>query len=159
MIDRKPEREITDPEELAYVLERAKILRLGMCRNNEPYVVPMNYGIGEGCLFLHSSMKGKKAGYLAANPRVCFELEADVAPIEAEAPCGYTMRFRSIVGYGTVTVLETAEEKLAGLKAIMAHYSERQFADGDFLEKVLAKTQVMRLEIESMRGAKHGWNS
>lgn len=158
MIDRKPEREITDPEELQYVLERAEILRLGMCAGNEPYVVPMNYGLGEHCLFLHSSKQGKKADMLRANPRVCFELEVDVALTEAEAPCGFTMRFRSLVGYGTVTPLETREEKLHGMKQIMAHYSDTPFQDGDFLEKVLDKTQVMRLDIESMRGAKHGWN-
>ncbi|BBD09781.1 pyridoxamine 5'-phosphate oxidase family protein [Desulfovibrio ferrophilus] len=158
MIDRKPNREITDQEELQYVLERSKILRLGLCADNEPYVVPMNYGIGEGCLYLHSSQKGKKADMLRANPRVCFEMETDVALIEADAPCGFTMRFRSIVGYGTAAFLENAEEKLAGLKIIMAHYSDTTFKDGDFLEKALAKTAVIRLDIESMRGAKHGWN-
>lgn len=158
MIDRKPNREITDPEELAYVLERSKILRLGMCRDNEPYVVPMNFGLGEGCLYLHSSTKGRKAEFLAANPRVCFELETDVALIESEAPCGYTMRFRSVVGYGSVSVLEDPDEKLAGLTTIMAHYSDRSWKDEEFNEKALAKTRVMRLDIESMRGAKHGWD-
>ncbi|MBU1003953.1 MAG: pyridoxamine 5'-phosphate oxidase family protein [Proteobacteria bacterium] len=158
MIDRKPEREITDPDELLHVLERAKILRLGMCAGNEPYVVPMNYGLGENCLFLHSSPRGKKADMLRANPRVCFEMETDVALIEGDAPCGFTMRFRSIVGYGMASFLETREEKLHGMKQIMAHYSDTEFKDEDFLEKVLAKTSVMRLDIESMRGAKHGWN-
>ncbi|WP_461211467.1 pyridoxamine 5'-phosphate oxidase family protein [Desulfocurvus sp. DL9XJH121] len=158
MIDRKPEREITDQEELARVLEKALVLHLGMCGEDGPYVVPMSYGLGQGCLFLHSSLKGKKAAMLRADQRVCFSLEADTAVIESDGPCGYTMKFKSVVGYGRVVFLEAPEDKLAGLKAIMAHYSETDWADGDFNPKVLDKTLVMRLDIESMRGAKHGWN-
>lgn len=159
MIDRKPDRRITDPEELDYVLRKAQILRLGMCGPDGPYVVPMNFGIGEGCLYLHSSPKGKKADILRANPRVCFELETDVALIEDDKPCGFSMKFKSIVGYGTIAVLESEAEKLAALRAIMAHYTEVGFPDEAFPEKVLAKTLAMRLDIESLTGAKHGWNS
>lgn len=158
MIERKPERRITDPEELAHVLRKAQILRLGMAGPDGPYVVPMNYGIGEGCLYLHSSCKGRKAETLRADPRVCFELETDVALIEDDKPCGFSMKFKSIVGFGRVVVLETVAEKRAGLRAIMAHYTEGEYPDEAFPEAVLAKTCVMRLDIESMTGARHGWN-
>ncbi|MCK9239849.1 pyridoxamine 5'-phosphate oxidase family protein [Desulfocurvus sp.] len=158
MIERKPERRITDPEELAHVLRKAQILRLGMCGPEGPYVVPMNYGMGEGCLFLHSSCSGRKARTLRADPRVCFELETDVALIEDDKPCGFSMKFKSIVGFGRVVALDSLAEKRQGLRAIMAHYTGREFPDEAFPEKVLARTCVMRLDIESMTGARHGWN-
>lgn len=158
MIDRKPEREITDPEELLRVLAKALVLHLGMGGEDGPYVVPMNFGLGEGCLYLHSSKKGKKADMLRADQRVCFQLETDTSLVRSDKPCGFTMKFKSVVGYGRVVFLDTPEEKLAGLKAIMAHYSSEAWDDADFNAKVLEKTDVMRLDIESMRGAKHGWN-
>ncbi len=159
MIERKPNRRIDDPEELAYVLNKSQILRLGMCGPDGPYVVPMNFGIGEGCLYLHSCPKGKKADILRQNPKVCFELETDVALIEDDKPCGFSMKFKSIVGYGTVTPIEDPAEKIAALQIILAHYTDTPFAPETFPEKVLAKTSVMRLDISSMTGAKHGWNS
>lgn len=159
MIDRKPEREITDSEELLRVLDKAQVVHLAMCTPEGPYVVPMNFGLGEGCLYLHSSATGKKADALRADPRVCFEMTTDTALIESDKPCGFTMKFKSIVGYGAVTFLDSPDEKLAGLKKIMAHYSYTNWADAQFNAKVLEKTAVLRLDIESMRGAKHGWNS
>lgn len=158
MIDRKPDREITDADELARVLEKAQVLHLGMCTPQGPYVVPMNFGIGDGCLYMHSSPKGKKADALRADPRVCFEMATDTALIESDRPCGYSTKFKSIVGYGTVVFVEDPAEKLAALKIIMAHYSYTKWADQDFNAKALEKTAVLRLDIESMRGAKHGWN-
>lgn len=159
MIERKPNREITDPRELEYVLRKAQILRLGMSGPQGPYVVPMNFGMGEGCLYLHSSPKGKKASILAQNPSVCFEMETDVALVEDDKPCGFTMKFKSIVGYGTVVMLESEAEKIVGLRAILAHYTDAGFEDEAFPSKVLAKTCVMRLDITSLTGAAHGWNN
>ena len=40
----KRERQITDPEQILDILNRGKVLHLGLCVDNEPYVVPMNYG-------------------------------------------------------------------------------------------------------------------
>lgn len=159
MIDRKPDRRITEPEELQYVLRKAQIMRLGMSGPDGPYVVPMNYGIGEGCLYLHSSLRGKKADILRANPKVCFEMETDVALIEDDKPCGFSMKFKSIVGYGNIVFLKTSEEKITALGIILAHYTNAQFDPEAFPEKELAKTGVMRLDITSITGAKHGWNS
>lgn len=158
MVDRKPDREITDKEELQFVLERAQILRLGMCRENQPYMVPMNYGIDGDTLYLHSASTGKKIDYLRANPSVCFEVETGTALVEADAPCGWTMKYKSIVGYGTIHFVTDPEEKIHGLKRLMAHYTNKTFKNEEFHPKAVAKATVLKLEIESMRGARHGYD-
>ena len=157
---RKPEREITDPAELQYVLEKAQICRIGMVDDGEPYVVPMNFGLGENCLYLHSSQKGRKAEAMRRNPLVCFEMEVDVALVEAELPCKWTAHFRSIIGTGTAVFLEDRQEKLDGLAAIMAHYSDRYAGpEPGFNESVVDITAVIRIDIRSMTGKKHGFNA
>ena len=40
----KRELQITDLQQIRAILDTAKVLRLGLAVNNEPYVVPMNYG-------------------------------------------------------------------------------------------------------------------
>ncbi|MBR7165685.1 MAG: pyridoxamine 5'-phosphate oxidase family protein, partial [Clostridia bacterium] len=38
------EREVTDPAAILGILDRAKIVHVGMVDEGEPYIVPMNYG-------------------------------------------------------------------------------------------------------------------
>ena len=40
----KRERQLTDPDQIRRILDTAKVLHLGLAVDNEPYVVPMNYG-------------------------------------------------------------------------------------------------------------------
>ena len=40
----KRESRVTDPTEIIRILDTAKVLHLGLSVNDEPYVVPMNYG-------------------------------------------------------------------------------------------------------------------
>lgn len=58
------ELEVTDINEILGMLDRAKVLHLGLVDDGRPYIVPMNYGYemkdGKLSLYLHSSMKGYK---------------------------------------------------------------------------------------------------
>ena len=58
----KREIRITDPDQIARILDTAKVLHLGLAVKDEPYVVPMNYGYtmeeGKLTLYLHSAVKG-----------------------------------------------------------------------------------------------------
>ena len=38
------EREVTDPAQILDILNKAKIVHIGLVDGDEPYVVPMNYG-------------------------------------------------------------------------------------------------------------------
>ena len=54
---------VTDPHQILHILDTGKVLHLGLAVNNEPYVVPMNYGYclenGKLVLYLHSAVRGK----------------------------------------------------------------------------------------------------
>ena len=60
----KRERQITDEKQIRKILDTAQVLHLGLCTENMPYVVPMNYGYtmdgGKLTVYLHGSLKGKK---------------------------------------------------------------------------------------------------
>ena len=80
----KREQQVTDPRQIREILDKAKVLHLGLAVDNEPYVVPMNYGYtmedGKLTLYLHSALRGKKLDMLRANPKVFFSIECDVIP-------------------------------------------------------------------------------
>ena len=73
----KRERQITDPKQIEAILDASKVLHLGLAVDNEPYVVPLNYGYtmeaGKLVIYLHSGQRGKKLDMIRSNPRVFFE--------------------------------------------------------------------------------------
>ena len=75
----KRERQVTDPEQIRHILDTGKVLHLGLAVNDEPYVVPMNYGYvledGKLTLYLHSALQGKKLDMMRTNPKVFFEID------------------------------------------------------------------------------------
>ena len=146
---RKPERQINDPKQIEAILNRADILRLGMCGDDGwPYVVPMNFGYSEGAIYMHGAMKGKRFDILAQNNKVCFEVDLDVEILPAAEPCKWGVRYQSIIGYAKMELAQ-GDDKIAGLNAIMRKYSGQ---DWEYGQKVLDVTAVFKLNIESMTG-------
>jgi len=151
---RRTDKEIQARDEIVEIIEEATVCRLGLCCDNIPYVVPLNYGYRDGCLYLHCAKEGKKMDMIRANPRVCFEMDTDVEVIRAEQPCDWGMKFVSVVGFGTATVLEDPEEKKGGLDAIMEHYSSKP--QQPYPESILKHTAVIRVEVEAITGKRSG---
>ncbi|MFA0888072.1 MAG: pyridoxamine 5'-phosphate oxidase family protein [Synergistales bacterium] len=146
---RRSDRAITDPAELASVLASALVCRMGLCDGDQPYVVPMNYGIREGSVFLHSATEGRKIEILRRNPKVCLEFEKDVELVPAEAACSFSMKYRSVIASGKAVFLEGAEEKADGLNAIMLQVAGKEF---EFPPQALERIVVIRIDLEECSG-------
>lgn len=151
---RKAQREIKDPKEIRAILAEAQVCRIGMCDGREPYVVPMNYGLGEGCLYLHCAREGRKIDILKANDRVCFEVDLLRQIKQAATGCGWTARFESVIGTGRAVFVEDLEEKRRGLDRIMVHYAG-EAGPFDYPPENLERTLVIRIDIESLTGKRH----
>jgi nitroimidazol reductase NimA-like FMN-containing flavoprotein (pyridoxamine 5'-phosphate oxidase superfamily) len=149
---RKKEREIADQSLIESILTKAQICRIGLCCDNMPYVVPVNFGYKANRLYIHSSLHGRKMDMIKANNNVCFEVEADVELIRAETACDWTMKFYSIIGFGKAFIVESREEKIEGLDAIMEHYTE--VSHHEYPERILDKVGIIRIDIETMTGKK-----
>ncbi|MBR2001398.1 MAG: pyridoxamine 5'-phosphate oxidase family protein, partial [Firmicutes bacterium] len=111
----KRERQVTDREEILKILDKCKILHLGLVDGDEPYVVPMNYGyVMEGeqlTLYMHGATKGYKLDLMRKNPKVFFEMECDVQGFEGEIACQYGTVYQSIMGRGRAEIVEDVERK------------------------------------------------
>lgn len=75
---RRSEKEVNDIHEIESILKQTSICRIGLCVDNIPYVVPMNYGYRDNCLYLHSAKEGRKIDIIRENPNVCFEVDTDI---------------------------------------------------------------------------------
>ena len=143
----KRERQITDPAQIRYILDTAKVLHLGLSVDNEPYVVPMNYGYTfEGdqlVLYLHSAVRGKKLDMIAANPKVFFEMECGLQPFEGRLPCQYGLAYSSLMGRGKARLIEDVEEKKKAMSILMNTQTGKEFS---FEDKLVSIVSVIRID-------------
>jgi nitroimidazol reductase NimA-like FMN-containing flavoprotein (pyridoxamine 5'-phosphate oxidase superfamily) len=147
---RRHDKEISTRSEIDEVIDAAEVCRIAFARANEPYLVPVSFGYDHEAIYIHTAVKGRKLEFIEANPRVCFEFEANVRiQTNPDEPCEWTFAFESVIGYGTVSELTVPADKIRGLNEIMRHYSGR---DWEISEKVAATTRVWRIEIESLTG-------
>jgi len=157
---RKKKLEITDSGEIRDVLSRAVVLRLGLYDGQTPYIVPVNFGYckDKNALFIHSGHEGWKMEILKQHPRVCFEVEVDVAvipPARPESHCSFSMAYRCVIGFGTAVRIDDPSEKTAALKTIVRHLDPGLIPDDIvFPEGTVDITAVVRIDIESMTGKK-----
>ncbi|MBD3242507.1 MAG: pyridoxamine 5'-phosphate oxidase family protein [Chitinivibrionales bacterium] len=151
---RRAEREIPDPADVERVLLSSPVCRIGLVDTDWPYVVPVAFGYRDRCLYFHSAHEGMKVDILKRNPRVCFEADTDIELVCGDNACGYSFRYRSVIGFGTAQILEGDTEKRAGLDVIMAHYAKGSFT---YAPAMLSRMLVVRVDIERMSGKQSGW--
>ena len=151
----KRERQITDEAQITAILDAGKVLHLGLAVDNEPYVVPMNYGYtrenGKLVMYLHSAVRGKKLDMIRANPRVFFEIDCDLVPFESELPCQYGLSYSSVMGKGIAHIVDDVEEKKKAMSILMKTQTNKDFTFEDRLVSVVA---VIRIDVENYT-AKH----
>ena len=151
----KRERQITDICEIRRILDTAKVLHLGLAMDNEPYVVPMNYGYiwenDKPVIYLHSAVRGKKLDMIASNPKVFFELECDRMPFEGEKPCQYGMVYSSVMGRGEARIVEDVEEKKQAMSILMKTQTGKDFS---FEDRLVSMVAVIRIDVSEYT-AKH----
>ena len=151
----KRERQVTDPQQILEILDKGKVLHLGLCVDNEPYVVPMNYGYtmedGKLVLYLHSAVRGKKLDMIQTNPNVFFAIDCDRQPFDGVKPCQYGLVYSSVMGKGVARMVDDVEEKKKAMYILMKTQTGKDFTFEDRLVSIVA---VIRIDVQEYT-AKH----
>lgn len=149
----KKEREIKDKNVFTEILKNGKFTTIAMCRNNEPYIVTINYGFDETnkTLYFHCAKIGLKIDFIETNPRVCATVIEDK---------GYKMNecehaYRTVVFWGYMSVVKNLEEKKHGMDVLLHHLEEnpnplkkRLLKD----DEAYGKVGMLKLEIQEITG-------
>ena len=147
---RRNDREIKDLNRIEEIILKSKICRLGLSKDNRPYIIPINFGYRDNTLYFHSAREGNKIEILKENPHVCFEFDIDLGIVRSEeSGCNFSNRYKSVIGFGKAMILEGIEEKRDALDILMANYTDEEF---DYPYSSLQNTLVFKVDIESMTG-------
>lgn len=152
---RRKERAITDKQTIESILKEAHICRIAMCDEDLPYIVPMNFGYKDACIYLHSAKEGRKIDILKRNPHICFEVESKVEIKTGEKACNWGMKYISVIGSGKVIFVYEEQEKLEALNILMEKYAGTTAFE--YREESLSKVQILKIKIEEMTGKKAGY--
>ncbi len=123
-------RTLTDHAGIVKIISRCQICHVAMVDpEGKPYVVPMNFGFADDVIYLHSAKEGKKIDCLTKNPAVCINFSTDHELLfqHEEVACSYSMKYSSVLCYGTVEFIEDAEAKKNVLDTVMRQYTEKKF--------------------------------
>ena len=136
-------------EEIEQFLACARVGRLGMVVNGEPYVVPVGFGYCNGEVFFHTCEKGLKMDTLRKNPKVCFEVD--------EALSDVTM-YKSVIILGTAEIIGDEEKMIPYLQKLIDKYrvplifDEYMSKPGRNREKELRAVRICRITVRTMTG-------
>jgi len=152
---RRKEREIKDIREIEAIIQQAEVCRLGLAVDNIPYVVPVNYGYEDNCLYIHCAREGRKIDMIRQNNTVCFEMDVDADISHRDKPaCQCSSTYRSVIGYGRAFLLEDFDEKKKALDIIMGHYSGK--TSFEYSKEAVEKVGIIKVVITGLSGKKSG---
>lgn len=142
------ERQIFDIDKILEILDKSKVLHLGLVDGDEPYVVPMNYGYtyeNENLIiWLHGGTTGRKYDLIRKNPKVFFEMECDLVPFESDVACKYGLSYSSLMGKGIAKIVEDSDEKQKALSILMKTQVNKDF---QFNEKLASVVGIIKIEV------------
>ena len=138
----------TEEEIINHVLKYALVCRIGLCLDNLPYVVPLNFGYRDNCLYMHTGSTGKKLDIIRKNNNVCFEMDVDHELIQTGDPCRWSMKYSSIIGYGKAFFVEGYNEKVEALNILTGHYSADE--NFNYNPEEIEKVTVIKINIDSI---------
>jgi len=148
---RRAEREIKDPAEIAGLIRKGRFATIALCRENEPYLVALDYGHDSerNALYFHCAAKGLKLDFVRANPQACAAIIEDLGYVQAE--CDH--HYRSVVIWGLISIVDDLAEKRHAVDVMQQHLEEnpeivRQ--KSPVTDDSLLKTTMLRLDIRDI---------
>jgi len=147
---RRIDREVTDINEMRQIVEKAKILHLGLFDSEYPYVLPLHYGYeyvdGSLIFYLNSAKEGHKLDLIKSNPNVCIEMECNVELVSGgEVPCKYGAAYASVIGRGRAAMIDDVQEKIKGLSLLMKNQTGLEFTID---EQMASTVEVIKVIVD-----------
>ena len=148
---RRKDREITNSEQIQEFINKEQIMRIAFYDEGEIYILPVNYGYsahGEAYTFyFHGAKAGRKYNLCLSEPKVGFEIDGNYKVLAGDSACEFSARYKSVIGTGTVKIIDDTDEKKYILSCIMKQVTGKEWT---FDEKKAANTAVYKLTAEKM---------
>lgn len=151
-LTRKPDRAVTETEEIYQILDEGIIAHVGFIdpSANEPVVIPVAYGRVDNRIIFHGSTGSRFFMAMKAGVKVCATVSLLDSIVSARTPFNSSMNYRSVMAFGVPKVLEGDEKDKA-----LYQVSERLIpglwdAGREMTKKEFAQTMVVELTLDDV---------
>ena len=143
------------------LLESLEIGHVATAWGEQPFINPTTfwYDAAAHTIFFHSNVAGRVRANAEHHDRVCFEASRFGRYLPSNVALEFSIQYESVVGYGTVRLLEDADAKRAALTGLIAKYFPTMRAGHEYrpiTDAELKRTSVYALAIDSWSG-KRNW--
>ena len=107
-----------DTEVVHGILDSALLASVGFVEDGQPVVVPMLYGRDGETIYLHGARKARVIRLLKQTTTACINITHIDALVYARSAFNSSMNYRSATIFGTPSLVEGHDEKLAALRII-----------------------------------------
>ncbi|HYW20809.1 MAG TPA: pyridoxamine 5'-phosphate oxidase family protein [Nodularia sp. (in: cyanobacteria)] len=126
-IKRVPQRGNYERQVIYDILDEGLICHVGFAVDNQPYVIPTAYGRVEDQLYIHGSPASRMLKSLQTNIEVCLTVTLLDGLVLARSAFNHSMNYRSVVVFGTATIVKDPNAKLAALRAFTDHVMPKRW--------------------------------
>jgi nitroimidazol reductase NimA-like FMN-containing flavoprotein (pyridoxamine 5'-phosphate oxidase superfamily) len=120
-VKRLPARGVYDRTVIHQILDAGLVCHLGFVQGGQPFVIPTTYvRIGDN-LYVHGSPASRMLQSLEQGVAACVTVTLVDGLVLARSAFHHSINYRSVVVFGTATLVSDPEEKLGVLKALTDH--------------------------------------
>ena len=131
-------------------LDATEICHIAFNFEGKAMVQPINYGRNGNKLYIHGSKLNRMTSSIIDAKEICLNVMILDGLKLTRSAFHHSVNYRSVIVFGVVKELLTAEEKLEGLKSIINHFIPTRW---NYCrkpnEKELQATRVLEIEITS----------
>ena len=139
-----------DEETVHAILDAGVVAHVAFVQDGVPVVVPMIYGRNGNTIYLHGARKARVIRLLEATDRAALNVTLLDGIVYARSVFNSSMNYRSVTVFGTPTLIEGNEAKLAAMRFISEHTMPGRWDEvRDSHEREVKMTGVIELAIES----------
>jgi nitroimidazol reductase NimA-like FMN-containing flavoprotein (pyridoxamine 5'-phosphate oxidase superfamily) len=120
-LKRLPKRGEFDREVVYRILDEGFVCHVAFVVDGQPYAIPTGYGREGDTLYIHGSAASRMLRSLAGGVPVCVTVALIDGLVLARSAFHHSINYRSVVIFGTATIVEDADEKVAALKSFTEH--------------------------------------
>jgi nitroimidazol reductase NimA-like FMN-containing flavoprotein (pyridoxamine 5'-phosphate oxidase superfamily) len=120
-LKRLPKRGSFNRNQINSILDEGFICHVGFIVEGKPVVIPTGYARAGDRLLIHGSQASRMLRSVGAGVEVCVEVTVIDALVLARSAFHHSMNYRSVVIFGTATMIEAQDEKVAALRALSEH--------------------------------------
>jgi|ERR1019366_4247475 nitroimidazol reductase NimA-like FMN-containing flavoprotein (pyridoxamine 5'-phosphate oxidase superfamily) len=150
-VRRLPKRAVYDREAVYRILDEGLVCHIGFVAEGNPVVIPTGYGRKGDTVYLHGSAASRMLRTVGKGVNVCVTVTLFDGLVLARSAFHHSVNYRSVVIFGTATVIEDREGKLEALRMFTEHVAPGRWQEvRPPSDKELQATTVLALPLQEV---------